>query len=1519
MATENPSNIPASDVQTANALKAQKKALETHFSVSAISNLRSSLTSKTITESIVQQLRTADGRKNWLSTMSTSLPMESSGLTLSDLSADFIVNLGKELSAQAEKILSAQNTERSSLLSNIEREYDITPTERTSIMAQIDETSGADLRSYRTITGRAKFLRTVQSFDTLPLFKSTTSRTAAIVGSEWDTLSNDAKNALTRWYGGAVIGNTQAIAVLDLLSPWAKLRLVAQTMSNWRLKKVVEVNENAFLPNSLSQESLVKKAQETLRTEILDSESRLPASVKMSEEDLQSTVASLTWSDIQDTRLNTQEILSLLSGVMTPDIFKQRVEELVDFMQRDFVSEAEDREPILQAQNSGRIRNVSAAQEQAEKYEKAPKFNTETLSNIAQKYTDLGKKFIGGEVLLDTEFTMGRRPLILKNTRSDGSEEYIEIRADREWLSTAEQIPLGLKGISFGDRLGEKGAQIRFGNPLATYLFTDSFFGPNTSTIVSTEILGQTEFLRSVSNEWPGASHEYDRVISEFEASSKENDESLAEREESGEGLRESIEQNEVPPIIPVVAGSGGGNGRGGPPPSEEIEGFDEEGEENGGFNGSLENPEDDLWDTAPVESESTQVEAPPNTQNEFEIRLGALNKGINTPLAIGHYLLLGKEGTKGFNIFRIHVIDPVLGIQFTDGLGTLEPAGGEYYSFSDLFTNLFNKRGVTAEFSTAWLSNPEDLLNFMQEKSGASVWKELKIKDHPTNGSKFLDFADREFDNEQVSKKYFIAPDGRIIEIHAIEDGQIIARLGKEFKQSTAANEPSTATWFEEPRVYSPQFIAWYLMRTGAKPWNKPDREINSNSVDEATKPGRLRAIMGRLSFHDIMSGGKKFFEEFKHHLEHGNHLQEQRVMLGMAKSMGMKWWNIEWYYDFKTKYENEEKKLIEERVETLGKMASPDRQKSIRNSLLTDGTHDYDHWTNAIAMLTKHGNLYAWELQDLEGSWIFFKRIAGIPLKGNVADYDAFQETVTKIKRKGIDNITEEAVIEEFMKTDSHFPNAQVWKMIKKSLKTWVDEEMDIGEKEASTFLTLDQKVNYAMGKLRGREYAHGIGAFKEVMISSGSNTQRQALPFMLAMSRIPERLPREVLIKLVKLFEGWQVHSPALNFVLTRSDQSLFRDVVEDLIDLKAETLPTDEGSTLRNSFAKMRQVIKTNTDTINTKGIIEAHAYKEISDFWNTHGDFLQEELTVKSNAEHRFMLDASKRARKPRLEQYLARHTGHIGDANIMEEKQVDMGTPFMQGPNGASVLMVRPDKVFDKIGLSNSLGRSEWGTLYTALQDDLFTSLDEYRGPNIDSSGRDLSASKEDQKIVFTKLFEAFCKKMESVDFRTWKKSALGIEFASIGLEPPPKIGKIAAERETRSLRRELDSVTIELGPLDIEYKQLARSPTEANAERRNFLNTRINTLASKKSELTRALNEIWLGSTTQIGKINLTDPDQLNHFQACFERFYNKQTVDAVQNSTRGGVRNLTDAREGEQSSIPASLPLDSTEWQSA
>jgi hypothetical protein len=1438
-----------------------------------------------------------------------------------DLSEEFKTTLGRNMLARAENMTHTADRERANTLASIVRYYDLDQNEVNSISRQLADTPRTDLKNYQTVAGRAKFLRTVEEITMIPLLKSSTKQVANIVGDEWQNCTPETKELLAGWFNGQVLTSSLVIDAINQFSHTTKLRLVAAGMEGWTLTKF-----NAISAGLTTKEFFVEDARKILRDKIEESQWALLSAERMSADEIEEVVKSLDWTDIQDTRLSAAQTLTILEDRITPFIFESKVEEFVDHLQRDFVASAPESAAIYAAQSSGKIRNISAAQEQREKYEKAPKFDTNTISQIKQNYIDTGATIIGADQLLSPEFASGSKRLVMRITRADGSEQFVRIAANRQLLTPDQIIPMNLKSLVIGSKGSEAGAQTKIlDKPQNGTYFTDTFPRATPTGVRSTVVMSEQEFKSFIKDDDEALEKAYEALIEASMEAEVSPDKVLLENEEIGESLGDSIvpAASTTSPASVAANGSGGGGNQ---PPiggANSVESDDDDGMNSSEPWSPLndwtleENLNENEINTLANNEELVEsiVEAPPGTQAEFESRIGSLNKGIAWPLREGHFLLLGKPGTKGFNIFRVHRIDPVLGIQFTDGLGTLEPTGGEYYSYSDLFSNLFAKRWVTAAMSDAGLSSPEDLLNFMQEKSGIDAWKDIEMR--ASGDQKFLDFRDREFDSTQVPKKYFIAPDGKILEIHAIEGDQIIARLGKDFKQSTKADEANTASWYEEPRVYSVQFITSYLIRTGAVPWNKPDREINSRAVEDETKPGTLRAIMGKLSFHDIMAGGKKFFEEFKHHLEHGNHLQEQRVMLSMAKNLGMKWWNVEWYYDFKTKYENEEKKLIEDRIEVLWKMATPDRQKSIRNSLLTDGTHDYDHWTNAIAMLQKHGNLYAWELQDLEWSWIFFKRIANIPLKGNVADYKEFQETVAKIKRKGIDNITEEAVIEEYMKTDSHFPNSQVWKMVKKNLKGGMDEEMENGEKEAAGFLTLDQKLSYAMGKLRWREYAHGIGAFKEVVKSKGSNKKRQAFAFALAMSRIPERLPRETLKMLVDMFEQGQIHSPALNFVKERSDQSLFRGVIEDLVELKASTLDVDWAREIRDAYSKIKTTVKENTDTRKPESVLfDANALNAIEKFWNQYGEFLQWELTLKTDAENGFIRDTSKRSAKPRLQQYWSRISGHLGDANIMEEKQVDIGTPFMQGSDGASPLMVRPDKVFDKIGLANSMGRQESSTLYNALQEDFFLSLDEYRWVNTDENGSPTGASEEDQKEYFTLLFSAFAKKMETIDFTSWMRSPLGAEFASIGLEPPKKIGNTAYLRERSRITQLLNDVTNTLGPKEVELRTLLRSPTPANEARRALLNSEVNSERAKQAQYNRMLNELEQASKNQVGRMNLADPDQKAHFEECFNRFYTKHSVSTTQSQTQGGASRILDTSEARLWSVaPSNIPLSNTD----
>lgn len=367
----------------------------------------------------------------------------------------------------------------------------------------------------------------------------------------------------------------------------------------------------------------------------------------------------------------------------------------------------------------------------------------------------------------------------------------------------------------------------------------------------------------------------------------------------------------------------------------------------------------------ADIEDETTGTDdSIPNSLESFNAA-ASKKMGENISLSTRDCISIGKPGSDKYNVYRIQGFTET-GIKFWNGSPAFPE---EEISFSDLFKSGIQNETAAFKILENKLGTMGEFLGIMQSNSTQKeVWKELEVtRDDKEN--EIFDFVDRRFDSTKTKKQYFPGNDGKIVEIISIDNGMAHIRTGEKFEKSKKSSEASTAEWYQEQEVPL-QYLVQYLTRFSCAPWNEPPREIGSREVpkEAKTEKGTIKSIFGRLSVHDLISGSKKFMEEFKHHLQHGNHLQEQRVMLGIAKQIGLESWNSEWYADFKSQYENGEKKLIEERLETLGKMGTPDRQKSIRASLLNNGTHDYDHWTNALSMLEKHGNLYAGGLQDLE-----------------------------------------------------------------------------------------------------------------------------------------------------------------------------------------------------------------------------------------------------------------------------------------------------------------------------------------------------------------------------------------------------------------------------------------------------------------------------------------------------------------------------------------------------------------------
>ncbi len=1411
------------------------------------------LLQKNLLQKSMQQISTEKGAREFFLKISTSGHLadfiksewtdlqKNSEYTGVSIGADRLEEIGLLIVRKLVAKVAIYNQKREHIYRSILNEYKI-PKKQIQRMDELLSTYPSEsLSSLESTAGRKSYLSAVFGNDA-PLAVAIDKRMREKIWKSWLKLSSEDQNILADQLLHRNISAEMLRKVWKVLDQKWKEALLDSVSADYTLDFLQGIDSTVF-----SKEKLLEVAQKIMGTALTAS----PNESLESTAQIEKVVAGIEWWDIANLQLNGKEIIQLMSRNASgySEIFMGHLE--------GFIRDAQLEESTLNAKNS----TPSA-------YENADRLNAESLLRLKNKAPDYNTRLSGESLLLDESFRKGEKSIILTTKNNRKGERYFKISAGHNVSETEPEL-MSLK-ITL---IGENGTIDR--------------------TIQSSEedLTGIWGLRLLVL--WNNTT-DFEEVAA-FEAKFPADNEAVAAIPVVAENIPPAwaalggviaaadLPNGGIPNDIPaVVAGgesgagagwNGGGEGGGG-----------------GGWNRGREGGENaGEGENAPA-VQAVMAEVPLNA-DRFNTRLSEI-LGETTVLVVGNCISIGKPGSESYNIFRI-IEKTDTGMRFSDGWeGGPEPAEGEY-SFESVI-NLFKEEQVRATIIPS-LASPDDLLSLMQKTSTRkNVWAMLELrKDDPEN--RVFDFTDRRFDTEKVRKHYFIGRDGRIIEITNIDGNTITARVGHDFKESSKATEASSASWGEE-REYPLEFLSHLMLRYSMEPWSKPPREIGNRPVTEHTEHGWLRHAFGRLSVHDILSGGKKFFDELKHHLEHGSHLQEQRVMLEIANKMGMKNWNSEWYADFKSKYENEEKNLIEARLKTLGEMGTPLRQKSIRASLLNDGTHDYDHWTNALCMIEKHGNLYAGELQDLEGTWIFFKRIAGIPLDADINKYTEFQTAIQWIRNTGVDNITEEAVIEQFMKTDPHFKNSQIWRMVKKRVKSGTEEELANGKTEAEGFNTLDQRLNYALGKMKSREYAHAIGAMETIFEKEGPAYKKQTAAFIFAMSRIPERLPRLLIDKFNNIYDAGRLHSPALTFIKDRTSQENFRDTIQTLVTIKANKLFADpseytksKGRAMLKSYKEMNEAITKNTGSIIKKNSDRPNdyandAFEHTKKFWEEYGAELQGELTLTTGD---VMTSEAARQRNPSLEKYVAKMHAQLGDTNIIQEAEAANGTPFMGGEGGAGVLFIRPEKILEKMGMQITAGGFSNEPLQKGLQLDTREALRDLRdNPDM---------TEDDKKALFKKVYKAFTDKIQGAgNLREFLKHPTVKPFIDLGLEPPRESTKELINTIVTQLQIEMINERAKLQieksknkTLTEEYTRLAQRsapPAELAAKMGeiNASGTRMNESEIKIQDSTRSIQE-------QQRKVDTPTPfdetvaHHKEHFEACFERFKDRRNVNAV------------------------------------
>lgn len=337
-------------------------------------------------------------------------------------------------------------------------------------------------------------------------------------------------------------------------------------------------------------------------------------------------------------------------------------------------------------------------------------------------------------------------------------------------------------------------------------------------------------------------------------------------------------------------------------------------------------------------------------------------------------------------------------------------------------------------------------------------------------------------------------------------------------------------------------------------KPPEKKDAHVHWHS-------GWLKSYIGNPSLHDIIHGANDLVKFFKNHLEHGSHLQSANVQLALAKKL--KWLGVNegLITELRAKVYSGNKKLMTEIIDTLKGLPSPERHEEVEHILITKGSHDYEIQACVIAMLHKHGNLYAGTMKKYQGSFLYFERLSGCEYSPDLVIKDGNSEFPVA---KWIGSPPrEEHLIQMYLKwlgskDGGYKVDGNFWLEVKKGWVSGINDESTTGKNETARNYTVEGRVNYAVDKFKSAEYAHGIGGLDSVWTGGGPAHLMHLGGATLALSNIPMHLHQEQIRTVTNKFGAGHPYVAHL-FLSTPEDQAVFRHVIKRLCasDAKAST--------------------------------------------------------------------------------------------------------------------------------------------------------------------------------------------------------------------------------------------------------------------------------------------------------------------------------------------------------------------------
>ncbi len=494
-----------------------------------------------------------------------------------------------------------------------------------------------------------------------------------------------------------------------------------------------------------------------------------------------------------------------------------------------------------------------------------------------------------------------------------------------------------------------------------------------------------------------------------------------------------------------------------------------------------------------------------------------------------------------------------------------------------------------------------------INNKLNDNNWKNVKIE----NGE--LIQKEVEYNGEKKDRKIEILTwleTDKIVKINEISGDRVKAQFWN--IKTLNKKEKKNKKYKEKDDIY--ELKLWDEVDISLNELNKyiedfelyPDWKLGQKTIaKEAPKDlqndikGHLSTrLFNRYSISELIAGWKLMISGIEEYMKKWNDIHAAKFALWLGKILPE-----EIRADLKIKVEREEAEAMDKTIDALSKVDSPIATARIKRWLLNKDTPEYKKEAWLMFMLQKYGVLYAKELTEFQGKFLWYEafwwRI-----------WDAlYNEEKEKAKRNNVP-FSEEKLMHMLLKKQCKWllkpeRRSRLHKDYEGKWKTWVKEEFEKWYEDASKKRNATEMVEWWMWEAFWGTIPNAIWWFKKTVERWDSPEVMSEWFFSLMYSGVLWEQDENLLVKLKDLWDWDGLPIIMIRFASNKWDIDFFNNVVLEL----SKRISEVNSEKFPNIYKDAKEIYN---EVLSWKGT-EKERLEKTQNFWKKYASVLSRAL------------------------------------------------------------------------------------------------------------------------------------------------------------------------------------------------------------------------------------------------------------------------------------------------------------------